>query len=289
MASNLALFPFTNLSNTAISTNDGWFVLSDEVVYARAGNDTIIGAGDDGIANYCIINTEKGNDLITGVGAGSEGSGVVNLKIVTTGAGTDTITGIGYIYGVFNPGLIDTGNGDDTIIGVGSSAGIGNSGTITTGGGNYTISGIGSDYGILNAKLEFTTTGLIDTGNGDDTIIGVGSSAGISNSGTITTRGGRDTVDALQGGFQGNGRILLGNLNDTLKGFGTGTFKGGTGIDKILFGQGSYTVTGSTIVSGGVSMNVFQFEKIGGANGGLFNFRNGTLNVDNDGVATFAA
>jgi hypothetical protein len=38
-----------------------------------------------------------------------------------------------------------------------------------------------------------------------------------------------------------------------------------------------------------LTINVNEFEKIGGANGGLFNYANGILTVNSDGVATFAA
>jgi hypothetical protein len=206
----------------------------------------------------------------------------VNPEVVVNArAGNDTITGTG----IYNLGTINTGTGNDTITGIrtgiltGGTIGIVNyGGTIDTGAGNDTITGNGISHGIYNS-------GTINTGGGRDTITG----NGISNSGTINTGSGRDTVDALQGGFQGEGRIILGAQNDTLKGFGTGTFKGGTGIDKILFGQGTYTITGPSIISDGVTMNVYEFEKIGGASGGLFNFMNGTLTVNSDGVATFAA
>jgi hypothetical protein len=36
-------------------------------------------------------------------------------------------------------------------------------------------------------------------------------------------------------------------------------------------------------------MTVNEFEKIGGSNGGIFNFTDGTLTVNANGVATFAA
>jgi len=94
----------------------------------------------------------------------------------------------------------------------------------------------------------------------------------------------------LNGGFIGPiGKTYLRDGNDRFLGFGTGEFYGGSGVDKILFGQGTYTISGSSIVSGGVSMTVYEFEKIGGSNGGVFNFADGTLTVNANGVATFAA
>ncbi len=95
-------------------------------------------------------------------------------------------------------------------------------------------------------------------------------------------------MNAIIGGFSGNGVIDLGTGNDTLIGFGAGNFYGGNGIDKILLGEGSYEIFGSTIDFGGVTMNARQFERIGGVNGGVFNYSNGIVTVDADGVASFA-
>ena len=309
MASNLALFPFTNLSNTAIS-DDGWYVETGIAVDALAGKDTIsgtkngiinfgridTGAGNDritgkghvdGIGNYGTIATGKGDDTITGtMGSGRFGrDGILNEGMILAGAGNDRISGLGNDFGIRNVGVILTGTGDDTITGKSTrnyGHGIYNDGMIDTGDGNDIILGTSKD----KSGVSFLNSGVIYTGAGNDRITG----NGIGNySSIISTGTGNDIIDALSGGFSGDGTTDLGSGRDTLKGFGTGTFKGGTGIDKILFGQGTYTVTGSTIVSGGVSMNVFQFEKIGGANGGLFNYANGILTVNSDGVASFAA
>ena len=110
-----------------------------------------------------------------------------------------------------------------------------------------------------------------------------------------------DTVAALKGGFTGGGAIYLGAHNDTLKGFAKpyygsngpqpwGSFNGGTGIDKILFGVGTYRVSGATISKVGYGeMNVSGFEQVGGANGGLFSLVNGmTISVNSAGVAVIA-
>jgi hypothetical protein len=74
-----------------------------------------------------------------------------------------------------------------------------------------------------------------------------------------------------------------------LKGFGAGAiFDGGAGTDKIKFGEGTYTINGTTI--NGV-MNVTGFEFIGGTSniGNPFAFANDTLTVDNTGYTTFVA
>ena len=278
MSPNLALFPFNRRANTAIS-GDGWTVEMGVVVDALGGHDTI--TGDAGITNSGTINTGLGNDSIAST-AGFFVS-IVNDGTINTGNGKDSITGTGGAFGgIINSGTIHTGNGNDTIRGDdagGTIGGIINTGTINTGAGNDTIK---SDGGI-------SSYGTIDTGNGNDTITG---DAGIINGGTIHTGNGNDKVDALKGGFQsaldsGFGEAYLGAGNDTLKGFGTGSFYGGTGKDKLLFGEGIYEISGSTAMSGGVTMNVYEFERIGGANGGLFHFQNGTLNVNAAGVGTF--
>ena len=212
------------------------------------------------------INALAGNDTITGTGTGINNDGIKNDGTIKTGDGNDTITGTGGT-GIFNNGAINTGAGNDRIIGTGYglfSDGIENNGAINTGAGNDTI--IGTGYNIFN--------GLDGTG--------------IFNYGTINTGAGKDIVDALEGGFAGNGTTYLDAGNDTLKGFGTGNFYGGAGTDKLFFGEGTYVISGSTVVSDGETMKVFKFEKIGGANGGHFDFQNGTLTVNAAGVGTFA-
>ena len=146
--------------------------------------------------------------------------------------------------------------------------------------------------------------GTINTGDGNDTIAGTSTRSsgrffGIYNDSIIKTGAGNDTVNALKGGFGTEpystvaGKIYLGAGNDKLKGFGAGRFYGGTGTDKLFFGEGTYVISGSTVVFNdgrfnGKTMKVFEFEKIGGANGGHFDFQNGTLTVNAAGVGTFA-
>jgi hypothetical protein len=296
VARNLSLFPFNNRANIATS-GVGWYVEAGVVVDALAGDDKITGTVTsldgigDGINNVGAINTGEGDDIIIGTSIGDDG--IDNVGTINTGKGNDIITGTvirddGIGDGINNVGAINTGEGDDIIIGTSiGDDGIDNVGTINTGKGNDIIIGTairadGIDDGIDNI-------GTINTGEGDDTIMGTSiGDDGIDNVGTINTGEGNDLVNALKGGFGGNGSTFLGGNNDTLKGFGTGSFYGGTGIDKILFGQGTYTVSGTTIVSDGVTMNVNEFETIGGANGGLFAFKDGTLIVDSGGVGTFA-
>jgi hypothetical protein len=165
---------------------------------------------------------------------------------------------------VVSGATVETLAGKDVVTGTAGSYGIVISGTLNTGAGNDVVTGMGGNYGIL--------------------IIG----------GTLDTGAGKDIVDALNGGFAGNGTANLGAGNDVLKGFqtdnvlGEGRFYGGCGRDQILLDQGEYTIAGNLITnSGGVAMNAFEFERIGGTKGKLFNFSDGILTVDVDGVATF--
>ena len=228
-------------------------------------------------------------DNSANIATSSDGWYVEAGVVVDTLDGDDKITGtVSSLDGIDNKGTINTDKGDDAITGASiGDDGIDNVGTINTGKGDDTIIGIairadGIDDGIDNV-------GTINTSKGDDTIAGTSiGDDGIYNEGTINTGEGNDIVNALIGGFGGNGNTYLGGNNDTLKGFGTGSFYGGTGIDQILFGQGTYTVSGTIIVSDGLTMNVNEFETIGGSNGGLFAFKDGTLTVDSGGVGTFA-
>lgn len=185
---------------------------------------------------------------------------------VETLAGKDRVEGVNAarIFGIDISGTLNTGDGKDVVTGTAGSCGIDISGTLDTGDGKDVVTGTGGDAGI------FIFGGKLDTGAGND------------------------VVNALNGGFGGNGTVNLGAGNDILKGFqsdnvfGEGRFYGGTGRDQLQLDQGEYTITGNLITnSGGVELNAFEFERIGGTKGRLFNFADGILTVDADGVATF--
>ncbi len=156
--------------------------------------------------------------------------------------------------------------------------------------------GIGLAAGLLNA-------GTITGGDGNDVITGSGSGsvadsladlyAGIANFGHIATGDGKDTVDALTGGFFGDGTIDLGAGDDTLKGFGTGSFDGGAGsldlltLNKVITGS-PITYNVSTldvgvyhISNGSLTMDVTNFEKITTSTGvaDLASFAGSTVTV----------
>ena len=263
-------FSFTNNADKAASKTTGW-ILYFTAIDTFSGNDTITGYSNrsDGIKlDAGTINTGDGDNIITGNGK---------------------YNGIG-LYGFGNDrSSINTGNGNDAISGTArdrsSGAGINLvRSSINTGNGNDTITGNGS-YGI-----DIYNNSSINTGSGNDTITGNGREYGIfvDKNSTINTGDGNDNVDALEGGFGGIGKTYLGAGKDTLRGFGEGNFYGGTGKDKIFFDAGKYRISGSSVKHDGETMKVYEFEKIGGVNGGLFGFKDGTLTVDSKGVGTFA-
>ncbi len=61
--------------------------------------------------------------------------------------------------------------------------------------------------------------------------MGTNVSIGIRNTGTIDLGNGKDTVDALTGGFAGGGTVYLGNGKDRILGFGEQFVDGGQGMD----------------------------------------------------------
>ena len=295
MPRNLALFPFNRFANKATSKS-GWFITQNIIIDTLAGDDRIIGEtllGDSAIYNEGSLFTRQGDDIIIGKSIQIE-PGIVNGGNINTGIGSDIIRGFSQDnHGILNFATITTNQGDDKIIGYSSSIndnnnldGIQNSGRIITGTGNDKIFGRGEENGINNLYNEVYNC-AIGTGAGNDRITGVGGMHGIINYGRIATGPGKDIVDATKGGFWGNGKTNLGIDNDLLKGFGPGFFYGGSGIDKVLFTQGTYTIIGNTIASEGVTMNVNNFEVIGGVRGGRFNYTDGTLTVDSDGIAIF--
>ena len=244
-------------------------------IFTGAGADTLYGwasdAGTGSISNSGIINTGAGNDII-------DANGITNSGTIYTGPGNDSVVGWPFeaFYGIVNSHRIAMDTGNDRITGGGRYHGIWNqSGAlITTGDGDDVIEAqteesYEDDYGAFAIK----NLGLIDTGNGNDVIkariFERYASWSIENLGSITTGGGADTIDALWGGFFGRGLTDLGSGSDTLKGFGTGVFRGGTGIDTMVFTPGRYVIRrlgGGEFLIGG-QMRVSGFEAFGdGAN-----------------------
>ena len=256
-------YQFTRKSDTAIS-NEGWAISSNTIVDTLAGNDKVTGTAGVGAIAISI--------------AGGDAGASATLN---TGTGKDFVMGAAGLYGL----LIQGGAGIN-----------GGSATINTGDGKDVVTGIATGDAAF-AGIQIDDTSSLVTGDGNDVVTGTGGFFGIAvtNGGTLDTGDGNDVVDALEGGFGGTGFVRLGVGNDVLKGFqkenmlfGKVNAFGGAGRDKILLDEGVYTINGNTITSGGVIMNVSEFEQIGGINKGLFDFRDGTLTVNDRGFGTFA-
>ncbi|HEY9752861.1 MAG TPA: hypothetical protein V6C46_07910 [Coleofasciculaceae cyanobacterium] len=214
-------------------------------IFNRQGGTIAIGNGD--------------NNSITGIGGYY--NGIYNRGDLMIGDGNNNfITGIGIsdgAYGIYNQTLppdpsggsgsianITIGNGDNARI---TGVSIGNNGagivneagcTIKLGNGNHgSIAGIATGSG----GTGIVNVGDIILGQGTGCIIGTGDSAGILNLGTINAGAGNDMIIA-NGGFRGNGSVLLGDGNDYLEGFGSGNFDGGNNEDILQLTKGTYTV-----------------------------------------------
>ena len=196
---------------TTLLVNDGWRN-ADGKFFPWTNQADVVDEGDEILVDVGVVaNTLGGGDIITGTG---DFVGIANR----------------------NNSMIETGNGNDIIEGTSTNpigAGIVNNGInsmIETGNGNDIIIGINTDRrGIINE-------GTINTGKGNDDITGTGDLVGISNSGMIETRNGKDTVDALTGGFDGGGTINLGRGKDLIQGFGEQSVFGGQGMDTAKLG-----------------------------------------------------
>jgi hypothetical protein len=270
------LFSATITNTANVNTLDGDDMLT--------GIQNFNSASEYGILNIGTIDTGKGNDTISGLGASG---GIKNTGRIITGSGDDKIFTNDRLgnTGLSNYGTIDTGSGNDSILDNGANIGLINYGTIDTGTGNDTIASgrFLYNYGAMNTGSGNDTirsqqvinkfNATINTGAGDDTIKS-DIFFGIDNEGTINTGAGKDIVDSLtQKGFTGNGYLNLGEDNDTIKGFGTGHFDGGNGTDTLLFGDGIYKVSATknfegfyTITQGTTQMLVKNFEFIGSSN-----------------------
>ena len=197
------------------------------------------------------INTENGNDNITGNGVGF---GLGSRGTINTENGNDNITGTGECVGIFNSaiddlGIINTGNGDDNIIGTSisgihdgsnednfSGAGIVNFGMIDTEDGNDNITGIineSEDVSLtsddcfpanFNSALVNAEGGKINTGDGNDNIFG---------------------TDGISEGVENRSMIDTGNGNDNI--FGSGDIAGITNLVTINTGDGDDSIIGINI------------------------------------------
>src|SRR4028119_949376 len=95
-------------------------ILNTDIANTLAGNDKIIGTSeaygfnDYGFKNVGVLNTDDGNDTITGHGTDT-GIIIGYLHTLDTGNGDDVFTGTGTIYGFENSGTFNTSDGNDII------------------------------------------------------------------------------------------------------------------------------------------------------------------------------
>jgi len=222
------------------------------------------------------------------------------------------------IWGIVNFAELNTGNDNDTVFGAGddvfgdlgtwvtelfpnhAGSGIvnGTAGEIKLGSGDDTLNGetwAGKTGADPKAPADFSAAGIvnygaIETGDGNDQVVGKDATcdpsnpnstvanAGIINNGTIATGEGNDRVDALLGGFRGDGTTDLDLGDDTLIGFGSGHFNAGGGFasgiqkDTLLLANGEYIISFSpdadgyfTLSNSGVEMKIQGFKLIGSA------------------------
>jgi hypothetical protein len=240
--------------------------------------DVVPASGVERIVNTDIANTLAGNDIITGVGDGSESS-IFNSGTINTAEGNDRITGTHnqtqdspFAHGIFNSGSIDTGDGNDIINGdttAGIGNGIVNGGSINTGNGNDRV--IGTAYNSTDEYYAgFTTSGDFNTGDGNDVITGVGQ-IGISyygkynypwDSNEFQTGEGNDIImgSGKNIGFVNyGGSIITGGGNDIIVGRG-----GSVGIENSNNprGSGGYISTGEgdDIIIGSGQIGISMYE-----------------------------
>lgn len=244
------------------------------------------------------LESDSGDDSISGQ---ASTIGIQNSGRIKLGDGNDTIYGSSrklsssaitgdrqFSWGIINRGDIESGYGNDTITGIGGQIGITTRGRIRMGEGNDIITGTGGKEGIQNF-------GEIELGDGNDTLIGTGAISGIQNSGTIDFGDGNNTLAALTPAgilgifgifdFEQNsgetGKVVFGNGQDLVRGFGKGSFIGGDGKDTLELPSGSYTAGSTnvsidyfiTLSSGDKIMNLKDFEVLNIA-GKTFDFAN---------------
>jgi len=252
-----------------MDTGSGSDIITGNYITDDNGESNIFGIGltNSSSIESASIDSSDGNDTITGFSDAERGEGLRNYGTINTGNGNDIISSTGKLLGIRNDGTINTGNGQDSISSVGNAI---NRGVVFLGEGNdsITVSIIADAYLPNHRALEnfntietgdgddiITSTGVIynegviNTGNGNDYIEGVdiaGLGYGIyNNDGAINTGDGNDIIIANEGfesGPNSSGAWFLGEGEDYIKGFGSGDFYGGNGLDILELTPGSYTV-----------------------------------------------
>ena len=247
MAIGLSALIFTEQDDIVPEAGQYHQIFNTYIANTLAGNDSITGTiyDDDpyydpnnysGFINWGELNTDDGNDIITGRvlyahhSDRPSGYNIINFGTLNTGEGNDMIDGSnqngGYfpLYsGIYNSGTLNAGEGDDTITAVGvGSEGFDNYGTLNTEDGNDIItafSGYHGGFGYSGIGFLNGEGSTLDTGEGNDTIIGGSSnpSSAIVNwaGSTINTGNGEDFI-LSQGRFSNGGYVFLGQGNDSI-------------------------------------------------------------------------
>ncbi len=204
-----------NLNAGTTAGTGGDTLANVENVDGGAGNDTLIGNGDDN-----VLDGGDGDDTLYGLGGDDRLIG---------GNGNDTLngnTGNDTLNGGAGDDTLDGGLGDDTLNGGGGTD------TLDGGLGNDTLNG-GSGTDTLNGGLgDDTLNGgggadTLDGGLGDDTLNGENGADTLNGGFGDDTLDGGLGDDTIDGGF-GDDTIML-NDND-----GTDTVNGGLGSDTIM-------------------------------------------------------
>ncbi len=289
----------TGIGTANTTDNNGFENLG--VLNTDDGNDIIIGSGQgragggSGIYNIGTLNAGEGNDRIDGLGYFTHSpnyNAIYNIGTLNAGGGNDTISGEANLNGLINSGTLDTGEGNDIITasgywGVGilnnfeatintgndedsiiSDRGFINGGGVFLGDGNDSISANGGRYDSDFSDFRgLENSNTIETGDGHDIIT---SYYVIYNEGIINTGNGDDVIIANNGfesGLNSSEAWFLGEGEDYIKGFGSGDFYGGNGLDILELTPGSYTFgiggevgESSTFTKGNQLMITSEFE-----------------------------
>lgn len=230
----------------------GFKVLPGHTLNTLGGDDSLdvlqgAAAGAIGI-KVCLggkLDMGAGKDQFGIILSGTGSIGIDNQGKLLTGGGIELLKAEGELNGIVNgspsnaAALFDTGALGDKLEGISTSGhGIVNYGVISMGsaGENDSDKLIGSSAGhpVLPPPPSYTPGQF-----------------GIFNAGVINMGGGGDAIDALVGGFGGGGTYNLGwsngarqdQDNDSVSGFGWGTFDGGGGRNGITLPEGTYWIT----------------------------------------------
>jgi len=293
---NLATFLFTELSNSAYSSNGwelpmrySWGNYYVQSVKALAGNDVIRGtnSADDAIWVNGTIDLGNGDDQLVGKASGHGNYGI-NLNAgrrIFGGFGSDRITGVATGdggVGINVDGSILTGQGVDYI----DASSVDASSVIIDEFGKVDM---GTENDFINARSlkgsGIRNYGQISTGDGNDSIRSVANSSqwftsyGLYNheGASISTGRGNDIIDILTTGnnitpLKNIGRIDTGDGSDLLKVVGgpiinQGTILTGLGNDTIqVDGNIYYDIINHGIINTGAGDDVISALSVGFAN-----------------------